>query len=51
MKRIHNNSLKAECIAKADEQNLTGHERHVAIKQCRPEGSSFSLTGFLRNPQ
>ena len=48
-KHIHNMSVKAECIAKADAQNLTGHERHVAIKQCKQEGSYFSLTGFLSN--
>jgi hypothetical protein len=43
--------VKAQCIAKADEANLTGHERHVAVKQCRQAGSFSSLTGFLRNPQ
>ncbi len=49
-KHVHNMDVKAQCIVKADAQNLTGHERHVAIKQCRQEGSSFSLMGFLRNP-
>jgi hypothetical protein len=50
VKHIHDMDVKAQCIAKADTQNLTGHERHVAIKQCRHEGSYFSLTGFLGNP-
>jgi hypothetical protein len=43
--------VKAQCVAKADAQNLTGHARHVAVKQCKQEGMSFSLTRFLRNPQ
>jgi hypothetical protein len=50
-KRVHNNDVRAQCIAKADAENLTGHARHVAVKQCREEGSSFSLMRFLRNPQ
>ena len=49
-KHIHNMDVKAQCVAKADAENLTGHERHVAIERCRQEGSFFSLTGFLRNP-
>ncbi len=51
VKHIHNMDVKAQCIAKADAENLTGRERHMAIKQCRQEGSFFSLTGFLRNPR
>jgi hypothetical protein len=39
MKHIHNMDVKAQCIAKADEENLTGHERHVAVKQCIQDGS------------
>jgi len=35
----HNSSVKAQCIADADAKNLTGHERHAAIKNCRQEGS------------
>ncbi len=50
-RRVHNNDVKAQCIAKADADNLTGHERHLAVKQCREEGASFSLMGFLRNPR
>jgi hypothetical protein len=41
-KHIHNMDTKAQCIAKADADNLTGHERHAAIKQCRENGSFFS---------
>jgi hypothetical protein len=41
-KRVHNNQVRADCVAKADAENLTGHERHVAIKQCRQEGSFSS---------
>jgi hypothetical protein len=40
-KHIHNMDVKAQCIAKADADNLTGHERHVTIKQCRQDGSFF----------
>jgi hypothetical protein len=40
-KHIHNMDVKAQCLAKADADNLTGHERHVAVKQCRQEGSFF----------
>jgi hypothetical protein len=40
-KHIHNMDVKAQCIAKADANNLTGHERHAAIKQCRQEASFF----------
>jgi hypothetical protein len=40
-KHIHNMDVKAQCIAKADAANLSGHERHAAIKQCRHEGSFF----------
>ena len=40
-KHIHNMDVKAQCIAKADAENLTGHERHLAVKQCRQEGSFF----------
>jgi hypothetical protein len=41
MKHVHNMDVKAQRVAKADEENLTGHERHVAIKQCRQEGSFY----------
>jgi hypothetical protein len=41
-KHIHNMDVKAQCIAKADAENLVGHERHVSIKQCRQQGSFFS---------
>jgi hypothetical protein len=40
-KHIHNMDVKAQCLAKADADNLTGHERHVAVKQCGEEGSFF----------
>ena len=40
-KHIHNMDVKAQCVAKADAANLSGHERHAAIKQCRQEGSFF----------
>ena len=39
-KHIHNMDVKAQCAAKADAENLTGHERHVAVKQCKQEGMS-----------
>ena len=39
-KHIHNMDVKAQCAAKADAENLTGHERHVAVKQCKQEGTS-----------
>ena len=42
-KHIRNMDVKAQCLAKADADNLTGHERHVTIKKCR-QHSSFSFT-------
>jgi hypothetical protein len=50
-KHIHNMDVKAQCNAKADAENLTGHARHVAVKQCKQEGFSFSLMRFLNNRQ
>ena len=50
-KRVYNNNVKAQCIAKADAENLTGHARHIAVKQCKEEGLSFSLPRFLNSRQ
>ena len=41
-KHVHNMDVKAQCAAKADAENLTGHERHVAVKQCKQEGMSYA---------
>jgi len=36
--RVRNNSVKAECAAKADAEHLTGHERHMTVAHCVHEG-------------
>ena len=41
-KHVHNMDVKAQCAAKADAENLTGRERHVAVKQCKQEGMSYA---------
>ena len=41
-KHFHNMDVKAQCAAKTDAENLTGHARHDAIKQCKQEGMSYA---------